>query len=157
MNQHDSDTQHDDVTEPIAAASVLLFHNDDVLLVQRAGGTMAGLWSAPGGHVDPGETDMAAALRELREETGLTASNLIALTTHIVRIDAAPEAPARIYEIAVFAGTAGPYCTPRASGDAADARFVARHDLAALPTTPGLEDLIEAARRVLANTDNGAS
>ncbi|HRY08163.1 MAG TPA: hypothetical protein P5114_13700, partial [Hyphomicrobiaceae bacterium] len=76
---------------------------------------------------------------------------------HIVRIDAAPEAPARIYEIAVFAGTAGPYCTPRASGDAADARFVARHDLAALPTTPGLEDLIEAARRVLANTDNGAS
>lgn len=30
-----------------------------------------GLWLQPGGHVDPGETPWAGALREAREETGL--------------------------------------------------------------------------------------
>jgi 8-oxo-dGTP pyrophosphatase MutT (NUDIX family) len=33
---------------------------------QRAGG-----WKQPGGHIEPGETPWAAALRETREETGL--------------------------------------------------------------------------------------
>ncbi|MDE2143958.1 MAG: NUDIX domain-containing protein, partial [Elusimicrobia bacterium] len=32
-----------------------------------------GLWLAPGGHIDEGETPDEAALRELKEETGLEA------------------------------------------------------------------------------------
>ncbi len=42
-----------------------------VLLVQEAAGPHAGTWSFPKGVVEPGETVEAAALRELREETGL--------------------------------------------------------------------------------------
>ena len=34
-----------------------------------------GIWLQPGGHVDPGETPWAAAVRETTEETGLTASH----------------------------------------------------------------------------------
>ena len=41
----------------------------EVLLVYRAGGQRD--WSFPKGKVEPGETDEACALREVREETNL--------------------------------------------------------------------------------------
>ena len=155
MEQNDERTfgQGGDQPQRIAAASVLLFRGDEVLLVKRSGGTMSGLWSAPGGHVEMGETAFAAATRELLEETGLTAPALAALTTHVVGMDSASDASARVYEIAVFAGIAEPKAPPRAAGDAADARFVARSDLSALPITPGLQALIETAARLLATPD----
>lgn len=34
-------------------------------------------WDFPKGHVDPGETDAGAAMRELREETGIADARLI--------------------------------------------------------------------------------
>lgn len=157
MKRQDDSDQCEDQPQRIAAASVLLFRSDAVLLVKRASGPMSGSWSAPGGHVEAGETAFAAAARELREETGLTAPALTALTTHLVAIEGAPSSPARIYEIAVFAGLAGPNGEPRAAGDAADARFVPRTELPTLPTTPGLEALIEAATRLLANPDERSS
>ena len=43
-----------------------------LLLVKRGHEPGAGLWSVPGGRVEPGETDSEALVREMREETGLT-------------------------------------------------------------------------------------
>jgi ADP-ribose pyrophosphatase YjhB (NUDIX family) len=42
-----------------------------LLLVQRAHDPGRGLWSLPGGRVEPGEDDTAALVREMAEETGL--------------------------------------------------------------------------------------
>src|SRR3569623_1931471 len=42
-----------------------------LLLVQRANEPGRGLWSVPGGRVEPGEDDAAALVREMHEETGL--------------------------------------------------------------------------------------
>ena len=44
----------------------------EVLLLRRAGtGFFDGLYSLPGGHVEPGEALLEAAVREMCEETGL--------------------------------------------------------------------------------------
>jgi 8-oxo-dGTP diphosphatase len=42
-----------------------------LLLIQRGHAPHAGLWSLPGGRVEPGETTDAAVEREVLEETGL--------------------------------------------------------------------------------------
>ena len=47
-----------------------------ILLVKRKYPPGRGLWSVPGGHVEPGEDILRAAVRELREETGVTGDPL---------------------------------------------------------------------------------
>jgi 8-oxo-dGTP pyrophosphatase MutT (NUDIX family) len=58
---------------------VLLFdHDDRVLLFLTASpdSSRRARWITPGGGVDPGETHLEAALRELEEETGLRLDEL---------------------------------------------------------------------------------
>src|SRR5579862_9241477 len=48
----------------------------DVLALRRAAGRSAGSWETVHGSIELGETPTEAALRELREETGLVPSRL---------------------------------------------------------------------------------
>jgi len=57
---------------PVAAA-VLLDEQRRALLVRRRHEPHAGMWCLPGGFAEVGETIDQAALRELREETGVEA------------------------------------------------------------------------------------
>ena len=56
---------------PVAAAIAVVMRTRAVLLVRRRNPPDAGLWSYPGGRIEPGETIIEGALRELREETGV--------------------------------------------------------------------------------------
>ncbi len=57
----------------VPAAMAVVLRGREVLLVQRRKQPDAGLWGYPGGHIEPGETEGQAAVRELREETGVEA------------------------------------------------------------------------------------
>jgi ADP-ribose pyrophosphatase YjhB (NUDIX family) len=108
-----------------------------LLLVQRAREPGRGLWSLPGGRVEPGEDDAAALAREVAEETGLTV-RVGALAGTVER--PGPGGPGgAVYAIAdyVCEVTGG---VLRAGDDAADARWVA--DLDSVPLTPGLLDAL---------------
>src|SRR5690349_2592513 len=64
-------------TVPRLAASIIVLRGGaealDVLLVRRTPEArfMGGVWVFPGGAVDAGEDEQAAAVRELREEAGV--------------------------------------------------------------------------------------
>ena len=53
----------------VTAGGVVINRQGSVLLVNQRGTT----WSLPKGHVEPGEAPLAAAVREIREESGITA------------------------------------------------------------------------------------
>lgn len=67
------------------AVAILLFDRDGgkVLAINRRDNP--NLWGLPGGKVDPGESNLAAAVREFREETGvnLATSELTPIYTEI--------------------------------------------------------------------------
>ena len=58
-----------------------IFNAQGEVLLQKRGGS--GMWGFPGGAIEPGETVQEAAVREIREETGLEvqADRLIGIYT----------------------------------------------------------------------------
>jgi ADP-ribose pyrophosphatase YjhB (NUDIX family) len=129
---------------PRCGASAAIFRGPDVLLIQRAKGALQGLWSLPGGHIEPGERAKTAALREVREEAGVEASLAGLLDIHEVFRREADGRLAAHYLLVVFFGRwlSG---EPQPGSDAAAARFVPADALGALPMTDGAPALIRQA------------
>lgn len=55
----------------IPAVFVIFRRGESILLARRLGGWGSGLLCPPGGHVEPGESFFAAAIREVCEEVGI--------------------------------------------------------------------------------------
>ncbi len=66
MADYKNDMSH---VSPLIGAEAAVFRDSRLLLIKRHDNK---LWAVPGGKVDVGETLKEAALRELKEETGLT-------------------------------------------------------------------------------------
>ena len=127
-------------------ASIAVFKGDTVLLVQRGRAPFRGLWSLPGGSIEPGESAREAAFRELKEETGITAE--IEGVVENVELTATDDGRPVTWRLAMFYGRyAGGSLQP--GSDASDANWVAIADLEKLSLTEGTASLIRlAARRI---------
>ncbi|WP_329002489.1 NUDIX domain-containing protein [Kribbella sp. NBC_00709] len=108
-----------------------------LLVVRRANEPGRGLWSIPGGRVEPGEDDPTAVAREVAEETGLT----VAVGDLVGEVER-PGLRGQLYVIRDYQATAvGGTLT--AGDDASDARFVTRSEFLALSTTTLLVSTLE--------------
>ena len=65
-----------DVAKTIFTVDICICHDDQVLMLKRSETKKAfpGWLTFPGGHIDEGEDPLTAALREAKEETGLSLS-----------------------------------------------------------------------------------
>jgi ADP-ribose pyrophosphatase YjhB (NUDIX family) len=127
--------------------SVALRRGDRLLLVKRGQAPSLGFYAFPGGKVEPGETDEAAAARELCEETGIEVGDLSPLRE--VMIDAVRDGEALTYRLLVFAGKD---CggEPKAASDAAAAGFFTLAEIEMLSVTDSVAEL---ARELLGRID----
>jgi 8-oxo-dGTP diphosphatase len=107
-----------------------------LLLIKRGHEPGKGLWSIPGGRVEPGETDEQAVIREAQEETGLVVrpGRLVGAVRRM--------APGGVVlDIRDYAATVtGGALT--AGDDADDARWAGPAELAGLPLTDGLAEAL---------------
>lgn len=130
---------------PKLGAIAVLLDAGRVLLVQRSKDPDAGLWGFPGGHVMAGETALDAALRELREETGVQARARGYLTNlDIIRHDAAGQLQYHFLLAAVLCDYLGG--DPVAGDDAADAAWVPLDQISAYPTSANVARIIALAQ-----------
>ena len=68
-------------THPYPGVGAIVVGSKGVLLARRDKSPGKDLWSFPGGGIELGETQEAAIIREVREETGVTCEVLSLLTT----------------------------------------------------------------------------
>lgn len=112
-----------------------------ILVVQRANPPSEGQWSIPGGKVQPLETLAQAVAREVAEETGLVVE-IGPLACVVERIGDGFHYVILDYLARVVGGMLSP------GSDARAARFVSRDELAALPHTDGLLEMLARAEAI---------
>jgi 8-oxo-dGTP diphosphatase len=107
-----------------------------LLLIKRGHAPGAGLWSLPGGRIEPGETDAEALVREMREETGLVID-----PGQLIGTVRRPARDGFVFDIRDYAATVTGG-TLRPGDDAADARWMDASEMESLPMTEGLVEAL---------------
>jgi ADP-ribose pyrophosphatase YjhB (NUDIX family) len=130
----------DSLRRPIPAVGVAVVEDGALLLVRRGRGPNAGLWAVPGGKVDYGESMHEAAVREMKEETGLDVE--IEQVAWVGETMGPGNPPAWHYTLVDYlarriGGTAA------AADDAHEVAWVPLHRARELPLTPTMPSLID--------------
>jgi len=122
----------------VPCVGAVVVHQGRLLVVRRGNEPGKGLWSVPGGRVEPGETLAQACEREVLEETGLEV-----VAGEVVGRLERPAPGGATYVIDDLACTVVGGTTLVAGDDADDARWMTRAELDALALTPSLLELLD--------------
>jgi 8-oxo-dGTP diphosphatase len=134
---------------PFLAASAAIVRDGKILVVRRARPPANGLYTLPGGVVEVGETLIEAVAREVREETALDIEPVALAGFRETIVRDADSRVERHFIILCFASRwrAG---DPVLNEELSEAHWLDPAELAGLPTTPGLADIVAAAFQRLA-------
>lgn len=121
------------------------------LISRRSEGRVyAGLWEFPGGRIRPGETPQDAAVREAREETGLTVEPVALLGQ--IRTEPAGPAVVILHLVHCRALDGRPAaCDPAVE----EVRWASTSDLESLPMPPANAEIVALLREMV--PDQGTS
>lgn len=129
---------------PLVGVGAIIIDDGRVLLVKRGHPPLAGEWSIPGGALEVGETVREGAVREAREETGLTVepAELLGVYDRVLR-----DGDGRVlyhYVLVDFLcrRVAG---EPRPAGDADEARWFTQEEAGKLPLAKDTAEVIRLA------------
>jgi ADP-ribose pyrophosphatase YjhB (NUDIX family) len=117
------------------AVAAVVVADARLLLVRRGHEPHAGLWSLPGGRLQPGEESASACRRELLEETGLVGE----IVEEVGRVQLGDDPGFEVvdYRCRVTGGSL------RAGDDATDVGWFDSAGLHRLGVTPGLLDILQ--------------
>lgn len=133
------------IVRPVAAVATVVLRAGAVLLVKRGKEPDLGRWAFPGGSIEPGETAREAALREVREETGVRVRVLDLVDVWDSLHPATPDSPGFHYCIAEFLAVPEEATTPRAQSDAQDARWVRLGEVSELGVSAAMKRILSRA------------
>ncbi len=139
-----------DYPRPAVTADIFIIktiHNQHfVLLIERKYPPFEGMWALPGGFLEMDETLEAAALRELKEETGITGVHLEQFHT----FSKVNRDPRHRTITTVFLGYAAEMALePQAGDDASKARWFAMNEMPPLAFDHG--EVVEMVKKKLSD------
>lgn len=128
---------------PRLAVSSILKRDERYLLVLRGSGRSAGDYAFPGGKVEAGEQLAEAALRELREETGIVGHSARFFRLYDLIARAAHGPVESHYVLAVHLVEADETQEAVAADDAAAAGWFTAEEIRTLQTPPSVRECID--------------
>lgn len=130
---------------PSLTGDSVIVKDGQVLLVRRSKGPYEGQWALPGGFVNPREEPVDAAIRELREETGVTSPVAPELVGVFGKAGRDPRG--WVVAVAFVTDLTGYEVNPIAGDDAADVMWVSAKTTMQLAFDHN--DILTAAVRIL--------
>ncbi|MGA9043072.1 MAG: NUDIX hydrolase [Terriglobales bacterium] len=127
--------------QPLVGIGAIIIEDARVLLIKRGQPPLLGEWSIPGGMLELGEAVREAAVREAREETGLTveAGELLGVFDRVIRDE---QGRVRYHYVLIDFLCLRLSGEVQAAGDADEARWFTLEEVVKLPLAKDTAEVI---------------